>query len=63
MHRTTQYELLIKPFFCAIYFLEMEAIAEKFVWSQVSPLIEPYVLAVLFSFGISSRPNHAEFRT
>ena len=38
-------------------------IAEKFVWSQVSPLIELHVSAVLFCFVFSSRPNHAEFRT
>ena len=38
-------------------------IAEKFVWSQVSPLIELHVSAVLFCFVLSSWPNHAEFRT
>ena len=38
-------------------------IAEKFVWSQVSSLIELHVSAVLFCFVFSSRPNHAEFRT
>ena len=38
-------------------------IAEKFVWLQVSLLIKVHVSAVLFSFVLSSRLNHAEFRT
>ena len=38
-------------------------IAEKFVRTQVNPLIKLHVSADLFCFVFSSRPNHAEFRT